>query len=81
VIAFCKARQIVSLAAIAKTHLTEFKLSLNLKSGNSNSLRISLSVVGRLFRWATEEAGIPQREPVSAIQTPLHTRGNSSTDR
>jgi len=56
-IGFCKERGIVSLAAITKTHLTEFKLTLNYKSGNSNSLRIALSVLGGFFRWATEEAG------------------------
>ena len=56
-IAFCKDRKIVSLASITKTHLSDFKLTLSdLRSGDSNSLRISLSVIGGLFRWATEEA-------------------------
>jgi integrase len=62
-IAFCKDRQIVSLAAITKTNLSDFKLTLKLKSGNSNSLRISLSVLGGLFRWATEEAGYLNANP------------------
>jgi integrase len=62
-IKFCKDRQIVSLAAITKTHLSEFKLSLDLRSGDSNSLRISLSVIGGLFRWATEEAGYLSANP------------------
>jgi integrase len=62
-IAFCKDRQIVSLAAITKTHLTEFKLTLNLRSGDSNSLRIALSVLGGLFRWATDEAGYLNANP------------------
>ena len=61
--AFCKERQIVSLAAITKTHLSEFKLGLDLRSGDSNSLRISLSVLGGLFRWATEEAGYLTANP------------------
>jgi hypothetical protein len=57
--AFCKERGIVSLAAITKTHLSDFKLTLNLKSGNSNSLRISLSVLGGMFNWATENGYLP----------------------
>jgi integrase len=56
-VVFCKERRITSLSAITKTHLTDFKLTLDLKSGNSNSLRISLSVLGAFFRWATDEAG------------------------
>jgi integrase len=62
-IAFCKERGITSLSAVTKTHLMDFKLTLDLKSGNSNSLRISLSVVGAFFRWATEEAGYLQANP------------------
>jgi site-specific recombinase XerD len=62
-IVFCEQRQITSLSAVTKAHLTDFKLTLNLKSGNSNSLRISLSVVGTFFRWATEEAGYLTANP------------------
>jgi integrase len=62
-LAFCKERGIVSLAAITRTHLSEFKLTLDLKSGDSNSLRIALSTVGAFFRWATDEAGYLNANP------------------
>jgi integrase len=62
-LAFCKDRHIVSLSAITRTHLTDFKLTLDFRSGNSNSLRISLSVLGAFFRWATEEAGYLTANP------------------
>lgn len=55
--AFCKEHHITSLSAITRADLIDFKLTLNFKSGNSNSLRISLSVLGAFFRWATDEAG------------------------
>ncbi len=67
-IAFCKDRQVVSLASVTKTHLNDFKLSLDLRSGDSNSLRISLSVLGGLFRWATEEAGYLSANPFPRLK-------------
>ena len=79
-IAFCKDRQIVSLASITKTHLAEFKLSLDLRSGDSNRLRISLSVIGGLFRWATEEAGYLSANPFPRFKLQIHTTGSHSAD-
>jgi integrase len=66
---FCKAHQIVSLASVTKTHLSEFKLTLtDLRSGDSNSLRVSLAIVGAMFRWATDEAGYLAANPFPKLK-------------
>jgi integrase/recombinase XerD len=54
---FCRDRNIAFLAAVTKAHLSDFKLTLDFRSGDSNSLRVHLSVLGGFFRWAVDEAG------------------------
>ena len=56
-LAFCQDHQIVFLSAITRSHLNAFKLTLPFQSGDSNSLRVHLSILGGLFRWAVEEDG------------------------
>jgi integrase len=53
-IAFCKEIHVVSLSAVTTKNISDFKLTLKFRSGNSNSLRIALSVLGGFFRWATD---------------------------
>jgi integrase len=56
-LAFCRDCNIAFLAAVTKAHLSDFKLTLDFRSGDSNSLRVHLSVLGGFFRWAVDEAG------------------------
>ena len=56
-LAFCKSPVYFSLSQITRAHLSDFKLGLTFRSGDSNSLRVHLSVLGGMFRWCVEEAG------------------------
>jgi integrase len=62
-LAYCSDHHIVSLASITREHLSDFKLTLNFRSGNSNSLRVALSTIGAFFVWAVEEAGLLTANP------------------
>ena len=60
---FCNDNDITFLAGITRAHLNDLKLSLKFKSGNSNSLKVHLSVLGGFFRWAVEEQGCLAANP------------------
>jgi integrase len=62
-VAFCQEHGIVFMSAITRSHLSAFKLTLKFKSGNSNSLRVHLTILGGLFRWAVDEGGILAANP------------------
>jgi site-specific recombinase XerD len=62
-VAFCNENKILSLAAITRSHLNDFKLTLGYRTADSNSLRVHLSVLGGFFRWAVEEDGCLTANP------------------
>ena len=60
---FCSQQGIVLLSTITRAHLNAFKLTLPFRSGNSNSMRTHLSVLGAFFTWAVDEGGILTANP------------------
>jgi integrase len=60
---FCDEQGIVLISTITRAHLSAFKSTLPFKSGNSNSMRTHLSVLGGFFTWAVEEGGLLAANP------------------
>jgi integrase len=61
--AYCYEENISFLSSITRGDINALKLTLPFRSGNSNSLRAHLSILGGFFRWATDEAGYLTANP------------------